>query len=436
MIKISDNTEITLSEINHPVINELTNKSLSTLDQERFIIFPPLLKDSDDSDDLDEGNCIFRTFNGKTMTCNIVGFLSDGNNEIHIHSRFFETEDEDYYLDYMLQKVLHYNVTVNEIASSEETTYYDLLVYLFPYYLEEAMRKGLYKEYASHSYNDSNVRGQMDINRHFKENVPFVGKVAYNTREFSFDNKINQLIRHTIEKIEITKPFLLEESSVVQKNVKMIKEITPSYSHYELEKVLYENINNTIKHGFFEEYTQLQTLCLKILTDERISYGASSQKVHGILIDIAWLWEEYLNLMIKEHFYHPQNKLGAMAHYYFQNGNGKIYPDFIGRDVTNRVIADAKYKPEKNIKSSDYSQILSYMFRFDSKLAYFLHPTKEESQKIFYLMEGVSMEQTPQKRNDIRVEKIGMKIPRATSYTEFVELMEESEKSFLTKLKR
>ena len=53
---------------------------------------------------------------------------------------------------------------------------------------------------------------------------------------FSFDNKINQLIRHTIEKIEITKPFLLEESSVVQKNVKMIKEITPSYSHYELEK--------------------------------------------------------------------------------------------------------------------------------------------------------------------------------------------------------
>jgi conserved domain protein len=433
MIKISDNTEITLSEINHPVINELTNKSLSTLEQERFIIFPPLLKDSDD---LDEGNYIFRTFNGKTMTCNIVGFLSDGNNEIHIHSRFFETEDEDYFLDYMLQKVLHYNVTVNEIASSEETTYYDLLVYLFPYYLEEAMRKGLYKEYASHSYNDSNVRGQMDINRHFKENVPFVGKVAYNTREFSFDNKINQLIRHTIEKIEITKPFLLEESSVVQKNVKMIKEITQSYSHYELEKVLYENISNTIKHGFFEEYTQLQTLCLKILTDERISYGASSQKVHGIVIDIAWLWEEYLNLMIKEHFYHPQNKLGAMAHYYFQNGNGKIYPDFIGRDVTNRVIADAKYKPEKNIKSSDYSQILSYMFRFDSKLAYFLHPTKEESQKIFYLMEGVSMEQTPQKRNDIRVEKIGMKIPRATSYSEFVELMEESEKSFLTKLKR
>ena len=65
----------------------------------------------------------------------------------------------------MLQKVLHYNVTINEISSSDNHSYYDLLVYLFPYYLEEAMRKGFYKEYVYHSYNDSNVRGQLDINR-------------------------------------------------------------------------------------------------------------------------------------------------------------------------------------------------------------------------------------------------------------------------------
>ena len=156
MLKISDNTEIEQSNVGHSIINELANKSLSTLDQERFIIFPPLLKNSAD---LDEDNCIFRTFNGKTKTCNIVGFLSDGENEIHIHTRFFESKDEDYFLNYMLQKVLHYNVTINEISSSDNHSYYDLLVYLFPYYLEEAMRKGFYKEYVYHSYNNSNVRG-------------------------------------------------------------------------------------------------------------------------------------------------------------------------------------------------------------------------------------------------------------------------------------
>ena len=309
MLKISDNTEIEQNNLAHSIINDLVNKSLSTLDRERFIIFPPLLKDSDD---LDEDNCIFRTFNGKTRTCNIVGFLSDGENEIHIHSRFFESQNEDYFLNYMLQKVLHYNVTINEISSSDNHSYYDLLVYLFPYYLEEAMRKGFYKEYVYHSYNDGNVRGQIDINRHIRKNVPFIGNIAYSTREYSFDNKLNQLIRHTIEKIEVTRPFLLNESLTIRNNVKRIKELTPSYSHYDLEDVLFENKFNTIKHGFYEEYTQLQTLCLQILTDERISFGANDQKVHGIIIDIAWLWEEYLNLLIKDHFYHPQNKVGTM----------------------------------------------------------------------------------------------------------------------------
>lgn len=431
MLKISDNAEIDHNNVGHSIINELTNKSLSTLDQERFIIFPPLLKDSDD---LDEDNCIFKTFNGKTRTCNIVGFLSDGENEIHIQSRFFESQDEDYFLNYMLQKVLHYNVTINEISSSDTHSYYDLLVYLFPYYLEEAMRKGFYKEYVYHSHNDSNVRGQMDINRHIRQNVPFVGNIAYNTREYSFDNKLNQLIRHTIEKIEVTRPFLLNESSTIRNNVKRIKELTPSYSHYDLENVLFENKFNIIKHGFYEEYTQLQTLCLQILTDERIGFGANEQKVHGIIIDISWLWEEYLNLLIKDRFYHPQNKVGTMPHYYFNNSNGKIYPDFIGKTPDNRVVADAKYKPQNNIKNNDYSQILSYMFRFNCKQAYFLHPSKEEYHKTLYLMKGVRTEATPTKNKDIKVEKIGLKIPEATGYEEFVDRIKKSEKQFLDRL--
>ena len=296
------------------------------------------------------------------------------------------------------------------------------------------MRKGFYKEYVYHSYNDGNVRGQIDINRHIRKNVPFIGNIAYSTREYSFDNKLNQLIRHTIEKIEVTRPFLLNESSTIRNNVKRIKELTPSYSHYDLEDVLFENKFNTIKHGFYEEYTQLQTLCLQILTDERIGFGANDQKVHGIIIDIAWLWEEYLNLLIKDHFYHPQNKVGTMPHYYFNNSNGKIYPDFIGKIPDNRVVADAKYKPQNNINNNDYSQILSYMFRFNCKQAYFLHPSKEEQHIILYLMEGVSAEATPTKNKDIKVEKIGLKIPEANGYEEFVDRIKKSEKQFLDRL--
>ena len=40
----------------------------------------------------------------------------------------------------------------------------------------------------------------------------------------------------------------------------------------------------------------------------------------------------------------------------FDGGIGLIYPDFIGKNPTDRVIADAKYKPIDNIGNKDYLQ--------------------------------------------------------------------------------
>ncbi len=64
----------------------------------------------------------------------------------------------------------------------QKMTYYDLLVFLFPYYLNEAMRKGIYKEYVKREYNNANIKGAVDVGKHIRSNVPFVGKVAYRTR--------------------------------------------------------------------------------------------------------------------------------------------------------------------------------------------------------------------------------------------------------------
>ena len=45
---------------------------------------------------------------------------------------------------------------------------------MFPFYLKKALRQGLYKEYHKQNYNDSNVRGTIDINRHLGKNIPFI----------------------------------------------------------------------------------------------------------------------------------------------------------------------------------------------------------------------------------------------------------------------
>ena len=49
-------------------------------------------------------------------------------------------------------------------------------------------------------------------------------------------------------------------------------------------------------------------------------------------------------------------------------------------------------------------------------------------------MEGVSYESQPKKREDIRLEKIGLEIPKASEYEEFVTRIKENEQKFLSKL--
>lgn len=66
-----------------------------------------------------------------------------------------------------------------------------------------------------------------------------------------------------------------------------------------------------------------------ILHQTKHGLNQSQQKIHGLLFDVAWLWEEYLATLLGEDFEHPQNKVSKGGISVFQSGNGrKVYPDF------------------------------------------------------------------------------------------------------------
>ncbi len=104
------------------------------------------------------------------------------------------------------------------------------------------MRKGIYKEYVKREYNNANIKGAVDVAKHIRSNVPFVGKVAYRTREFSYNNHLTQLIRHTIEKIQNEYDFLLSGDEDTKENVVLIKQTTPDYARLDQFNILQENI--------------------------------------------------------------------------------------------------------------------------------------------------------------------------------------------------
>uniref|UniRef100_UPI00047416C0 5-methylcytosine restriction system specificity protein McrC n=1 Tax=Streptococcus mutans TaxID=1309 RepID=UPI00047416C0 len=275
--------------------------------EDNIFIFP---HDLLEFPDLEKDGKVLETVSGQIKTQNIIGFLGYENERLTIHSRF-ANGDDDYFLHYMLQKVLQLNLTSLDVGLSQEDSWYQLLIYLFPKYLQAALRKGLYKEYQRCFYNDSHVKGTIEVARHIKKNVPFTGKITYSTREFSFDNALMQLIRHTIAFIQHTVPngrALLSSSASVRENTAEIVRVTPSYKFSDRAKIIHLNQTRPIRHAYYHEYGKLQQLCLMILRQTKHGLNQSQQKIHGLLFDVAWLWEEYLATLLGEDFEHPQNK--------------------------------------------------------------------------------------------------------------------------------
>ena len=333
---------------------------LSLDDNPNLLIFPQNLEENGDKIGK-EYVCEVR--DGKLCTGNIMGFIGYGDTKIRIHSRFAQGED-DYFLHYMLHKVFSINLFDLKYHTDEESIF-DFLIYLFPAFLKQAIRQGLFKEYQTREYNDANIRGRIDVSRHIRQNTPFAGNVAYSTREYAYDNHVTQLIRHTIEFIS-NHPYgggILQNDDLTKDAVTMIREATPSYSHNERRRIVNQNLR-PLHHPYFGEYRNLQRLCVQILRYEEIKYGRNEDEIYGVLFDGAWLWEEFLNTILQNCGYiHPQNKIWKGRISLFTDGSGHRYPDF----YKEGIVLDAKYKRYAELEiqkldGDDLHQVITYMY--------------------------------------------------------------------------
>ncbi len=409
--------------------NKIADKTLGQLEQEGVFIFPETIKESED---VTPKQMILQSINDTYHSGNVMGFLGYCDERLIVESRF-STEGKDYFFQYLLEKVLGFpNIVDLNSDADQDNRIFDFLLFLFPFYLKSAMRKGLFKKYVLHRYNDENVKGTIDIARHIEVNIPFIGDIAYNQREFSYDNILMELVRHTIEFIKI-KPYGNKLLSKVKEEVRLVVAVTAGYKPYDRRKIIEQNEKHVIRHAYFREYRVLQRLCTLILRNQKHQIGTGTKQIYGILFDGAWLWEEYLNLLIKDKFYHPMNKNGTGAQRLFSGNFGLIYPDFISRNSDERIIADAKYKPFDNIGNRDYLQVLAYMYRFDAKTGYYFYPeTNGTGDLKLQLYRGSTYERNVRPRNDISIIKHGLKIPLdAQNYSGFVEKMEFNEQDFV-----
>ena len=361
-------------------------------------------------------------------TGNVMGFIGIDNLQIKIKSRFDKGRD-DFFLHYMLQKVLSFNL-FDLKHNDEQEDLFDFIMFMFPYFLKAAMNQGVYREYKNFKHNDSNLKGTIDIGRHIARNIPFVGNIAYSTREYSHDNNMSELIRHTIEFLKTKRygQLVLNIDRETIENVKIIVEHTPTYNKNERSSIISNNLRAKV-HPYYTEYRQLQTLCLQILRMEEVKYGESSDEICGILFDGAWLWEEYVNTILSNHgFRHPENKLHKGGIYLFDDNSGIRYPDFYKDDM----VLDAKYKrlgsydKVSKLDRNDVHQVMAYMTTLKVNRGGFVAPLEHKQSKVPTSHLQGSM---------ATLSLFGIEICKsATSYAEFCEKMGEMEDGFVESL--
>jgi 5-methylcytosine-specific restriction endonuclease McrBC regulatory subunit McrC len=161
---------------------------------------------------------------------------------------------------------------------------------------------------------------------------------------------------------------------------------------------------------------------------DEVKYGESSDEICGILFDGAWLWEEYVNTILRKvGFVHPQNKLHKGGIYLFDDHTGIRYPDF----YNNSLVLDAKYKrigSYKNVSqvdNNDIHQIMAYMKRLHVDGG-FIAPLENKQSKV---------PQVPLAESTDTISIFGIEINKtASSYVEFCEKMKEAEITFIESL--
>ena len=302
---------------------------------------------------------------GSLRTYNIAAWLGVNTEKekgkIEIHSRFDKSKHQ-YFLQYMLYKVFCPHLLQNNIDFSIGSGL-DILPLLFSGFVRSAYElHGVYKEYVRQDANDDRVRGPVDVARHIKENTPFIGKIAYRLRRHEYDNRITRLIlfalthlqkhkrwRGFIQRVKSQDP-LFSEALAIMKQQSSMNNFQPEIQAKTQDCYgILKQSEKPIRSPYYSQYERLRQLCRQILQYQELNLHGNRES-SGIILDLAWLWEEYLAQIV------PQDS--KVTHAYARQSGGKqiykdkksflIYPDFYKE---GEIVLDAKYKGLSNRKN-------------------------------------------------------------------------------------
>lgn len=379
-----------------------------------------------------------------------------------ISSRF-DNEDNQKFLNYVFLKAFDSSGKIFKDMnpmSSPEKTWDMLLMYVYIDQLEDAFTQGVFRKYDTFEYNDSKVKGRIDISRHIKLNPMNNGKIAYSTREYTVDNSINHLILLTYETLKRKYGYnfvtLVNSNKIIKDGIQNLKNSIPNYKSKDKIDTIHKS-SKKINHSLYTNYEPLRKTSISILRRLGLNiYKNTSDEVCGVLIPIDKLWEKFLyntifsKIQYKDNRIEEQSELKILRKVDTETSTDEskekriLKPDFY---LKNKFVFDAKYRDawgkntiykdtwDSNVRE-DIFQVLAYMLSFNVNIGGTIFPLEIESKSE---KEDVELEvdcyKVSKYCNKHKFYTIGYKIPTyiedITEFNEYMDNQNEGIKEFI-----
>ena len=244
-----------------------------------------------------------------------------------------------------------------------------ILYYLFLQKLEKAFLLGLPKEYNTIKNHDLKLKGNIDINRFIKNDIPFKGKISSKSRE-QIPNQ------HIID-------VLYKASTIIKNNKYSISFISNIYSYLkQIKSNQFVNKNiiqkskqaKALKNPIFAPYKKILNLAEMIITQNNIENQKATYQTFGFLVNVAELFEVYIYKLLKKEFsewevlHEPEVSLYKNN---FFGRDAKIIPDIVMKKDNKILVFDTKYKRMKfdylDVDRCDFFQIHTYISYYQNQ---------------------------------------------------------------------
>ena len=335
-------------------------------------------KSEDDEDDF-----IISINDNEIKTGNYVGYFVWNGVEIEIKSRFSEK---------LLKRMLNFanDIYIDDVDVAGETVKnFDItkfiIYYLFLQKFERAFLLGIPKEYKKIDYHHINVKGNINMNRYIKNDIPFKGKISSTKRE---QIEIQEIIDILYKAVKIIK-----KDNFSTKNIShIIPHLKENKSNNFISKQTFKKVLNSkaLKNPIFAPYKQVLNYAKMIIDYESFNHKDAKNKTFGFLINISKLFELYIVKLLRLHFDWDvihEEKIKLYENSFFAR---HIYPDIVMKKDDKVMVFDVKYKKMNYQGSSnfgmgdvdrcDFFQIHTYMSYYSDKIVAggLLYPLEKE----------------------------------------------------------